>query len=240
MTLNDKCLLVVKPKEPMHHWLSTVLQSAEEELKKDFAHCADEKVEISLEQMQADANCYVLPIFPPKETAAYLEKHVAALFGTELNTWCSVQTVWPEVNFSNFMSSFNLDFFFNWMNFQSQEIADSEKNLSTLVLLIKPNEKFLAYLRTTLTEKFKLPEAAVQLLDLAAVQEASTAVISDIQEVGEVEYFLDQHAEEIFHHQLLLWGGKDLDDSWSEGFDLRAFREYFTIEIHSHIYLMMQ
>jgi hypothetical protein len=240
MNLDDKCLLVLKPSEALYHWLTSILEASQQELRSDFKRQADDPVEVSLEEMQADASCYLMPSFPPNETAAYLEKHMADIFRAELSTWCPVEAVWPPLNFATFVSSFKFDFYFDWMNFKKEELLETQQDMQNVVLLIKPAEPFKDYLRNLLTEKCKLPAAMLdQALELRFIQNGSTAVITDVYSLENLETFLEQHSEEIFRHQLLLWGGEETQDFWPGDLGFQMFRQWFSVEIHRHTYFML-
>lgn len=234
MNLNDKCLLVLRPAEPFHEWATTLIQASER------AYRLGTPIQLSLEEMQYDTSCYILPLLSPEKTADYLEKHAADMFGTELSTWCGLRDYWPKINFSNFVSSFQFDFYFDWMNFQQAGIAESKQNLSTITLLIKPTERIKEFLRPLLIEKFQVSAADVEEeLNMSIIQNGSTAVITDIDTLDNVEYFLEQHCEEIFTHQLARWGGEDSQAYWPRDLDIRNFKEWFTVEIHTYTYLML-
>lgn len=240
MNFNNKCLMVLKASEPFHAWLQNLVQMVEDSLKQDFKHNADEKMEVSLEQMQNDANCYVIPLLAADEATAFIENHTQQLFEIELNTWCSMQALWPAISFSNLIFSFSFDFYFDWMSFQSDEIPDETQDLSSILLLLKPNEHFAHFLHAQLLERRHLStEILGQELSLSLIQEGSTSVVTDIHELDEVDYFLDQHAEELISHQLEFWGGKPMQESWSAGFDVKALREFFSVEIHRHVHVML-
>lgn len=239
MNLDDKSLLILKPAEAFHQWLVGLLHAAEEAAKGDFSSLANDPVEVSLEDMQQDTTCYIIPALSPEETTAYLEKHTADMFRTELNVWCKIQDYWPSLDFSNFVASFKFDFYFDWMDFQKQEMTAGNNSLQNIILLVKPTERMKEYLRTLLVEKFKVPESEVEgKLDLHLIQNGATAVITDTADLDELDYFLDIHCEEIFTHQLILWGGEDSQPYWPRDLDLRSFKEWFTVDIHRHTYLM--
>jgi|GEM_PF-4887150 len=242
MDLNNKCLLVLKPAQPFQHWLQTSLNAAEEVIREKLPTQAEDPVEVSLDDLQTDATAYLMPVYSPEQTADFIKARAETLFSRELENWYSYRAAWPMVNFSNFTSNFNFEFYYDWMNFREEQLTEQAKNIESIILVIKPKEKFAAeFLRTLLIEKFSLDEAEVeQKLDLNVIQRGSTAVITDITELDEVEYFLNRHAEEIFRHQLLLWGGEDSEDLWPRDTDWRAFGESFEIEIHRHNYLMSQ
>lgn len=240
MDLNNKCLLVLKATEPFHAWLQSVIELAEETLKQDFKHCADEKIEITLEQVQTDANCYVIPLLSGEAVTDFIEQHAEKLFEIELNTWCSLQSFWPTVNFTNFAFSFSFDFYVNWMNFQNEDIKEDSQSLANIILLLKPNDLFGKFLHSQLLDRGSLSlDLLGENLDLNLIQEGSTSVITDVQEIDDIDYFLDQHAEELISHQLQFWGGEPLQEAWSAGFDVKTLREFFSIEIHRHTYLML-
>ncbi|HVY53719.1 MAG TPA: hypothetical protein VHA13_04295 [Gammaproteobacteria bacterium] len=228
MLFVDKSLLIVKPAEPFRQWLMNVLQAS---------HVVP-KTDISLEQIQDDANCYVIPMLPSPQTAAYIKQHSEEIFRTELSTWCKVKEVWPDLSFANFLASFNFNFYFDWMDFSSTNKLQGN-SLPNITLLIKPNENFADYLKTLMVERFKMDPAIVdKKMNFELIQNGSTAVITDVNSLNDVEYFIDQHCEEIFIHQLILWGGADCKNLWPRDMDLRGFKESFSIEIHQHTYVM--
>lgn len=240
MELNDKCLLVLKPSEPMHQWLTEVLQASHQELERELKSAIASPLEVSLDEMQTDASCYIIPALSPDETTTYLEKNMDALYRAELNIWCPVEEVWPTLDFGNFVSSFKFNFYFDWMNFQKEELVETQQSIQNVVLLVKPEEPFKEYLRTLFIEKYTVPEAEVNAnLDLRTIQDGSTVVITDIASVDDIETFLEQHAEEIFRHQLLMWGGEDTQSFWPNDLDLKTLKEWFSIEIHRHTHLML-
>lgn len=227
MHFHDKSLLIVKPVEPFRQWLVNVLKAGQKT-----------EANVSLEKIQEDANCYIIPMLPSQQTASYIKEHSEEIFKTELSSWCKAKEVWPDLTFSNFLSNFKFDFYFDWMNFK-EDAELNGKTLPTITLLIKPNEHFADYLRTLMVERFKMSPAAVEKkMDFELIQNGSTAVITDISHLDDVEYFIDQHCEEIFIHQLILWGGADAKDLWPRDVDLRGFKESFTVEIHQHTYVM--
>lgn len=233
MDLSDKCLLVVKPTEPIQHWLEELMAAASP------AAVPVSVPELS-EELQSDANCYIMPNLPPDQTAQFIKDHAQSIIRTELSTWCRFEEVWPKMNFSNLTSSFKFEFYYDWMNFKADGQNEKDKSLNQIVLLIKPREKFTEYIHTVLVQKFNLsPAEADKKLNLDLIRNGSTAIITDVDFLDEVESFLDRHVEEIFHHQLILWGGEDSQDLWPRDLDLRAFKESFEVEIHRHTYLML-
>ena len=225
--ITDKCLLIVKPKEPFYEWVQALAREA----KMGSS--------VTLELMQEDANCYVMPTLPPKETASYIESHTPEMFEHELNLWCKVKQVWPSVNFPTFASFCQFNFFYDWLDFRDLSAPKSEEDMKNIILLVKPKEKIKEYLREVLLNKFKVPPQEVDAkLDMNLILNGSTVVITDIEALDDIEYFMEHHYEEIFVHQLMLWGGEGSEAYWPSSNDIREFREYFSIEIHPHTYLL--
>jgi hypothetical protein len=231
MILNDKCLLVVKPAEGFQQWLESVLA---------LANPTKERPKLSLNTLQSDSNCYIIPSLSPDHAAHFVKDHAEPILRRELSAWCRIPEVWPTLDFLNLVSSFQFDFYYDWLDFKSESIHEKQESLNTIVLLIKPKEKLTEYLHTLLVQQFQLsPAEADKKLNLDLIRNGSTAVISNVQSLDDVDSFLEQHAEEVFTHQLILWGGEDSRSLWPRDTDFRAFKESFEIEIHQHTFLML-
>jgi hypothetical protein len=238
MILTNKSLLIMKPQEPFHLWLRTVIEASQKVIARDSHLKAIEIPPVSLEMMQMDATCYVMPKLPPIETAKYIQEHAPAMFTHELNNWCKVESTWPPFEYQQFLSYFNFDFYFDWLDFNEGALED-QRELQHILLLIKPRHKVQAYLRQILIEKMNVsPEDAEKKVNMQIIERASTAVITNIQSLQDVERFLLEHYREIFEHELLLWVGPEFREAWPDEKDLALFKEWFSVEIHQHTFLL--
>jgi len=77
----DRCLIILRPKEPFLTWLKGL----------------PEPVDYSLEDLRSDAKAVLIPDFDAEdELDDFLATHALELFESELEDWWTDKKVWPE------------------------------------------------------------------------------------------------------------------------------------------------
>lgn len=103
----NRSVIIVVPQEPFWHWLNDLPDS-------DLS-------ELSLEDLQEDANSYLIPACDNadqvwEEVAARVEQ----IFAAELADWCEDENQWPDLH---------IDIFSEWFEVQlSSVLIDLDEN----------------------------------------------------------------------------------------------------------------
>lgn len=92
----NRCLVIVRPKQPFLDWLQSV----------------DHEEKLSLEDIQQDPTAYLIPEYALNaEQAKILEWGYDLMFEAELNLWYTDPKLWPpERNLDTFLQWFDVQF----------------------------------------------------------------------------------------------------------------------------------
>ena len=91
----NRCALVLKPTEAYLAWAKGV---------------PDEDEGLSLEEITRDSTCYLIPEIEGAPQN-WLRRNYAAMFASELESWCTDERFWPEDrSFKNFKRFFRVRF----------------------------------------------------------------------------------------------------------------------------------
>lgn len=97
----NRSVIIVMPREPFWLWLNDL-----PDMELDG---------LSLAELQADANSYLLPACQNMdEVWDELEARVATIFAAELADWCEDESLWPDLH---------PDIFGEWFDVQISSIA---------------------------------------------------------------------------------------------------------------------
>ena len=83
MFLVNRCVVVLRPRQPFLDWLNRTLD--------------DHLVELTLAQIRSDCTTFLLEEFEePEEAVRWLDEHHQRIFAMELGSWHEDSSIWPR------------------------------------------------------------------------------------------------------------------------------------------------
>ncbi|WP_434778967.1 hypothetical protein [Neisseria sp. Ec49-e6-T10] len=92
----DRSIALIQPKQPFLDWLRSVED--------------DQAIELTLSQLRADCNTFLIPQYvEPEEAVAYIDDIYLSIFKIELSSWYEDETVWPkDLSLKAFWETFDI------------------------------------------------------------------------------------------------------------------------------------
>ena len=93
----SRCLIVVKPKQPLVDWINKL----------------DPTNPVTLEEAQYDSSSFLLPTFdeildPERTVESYLKSNYQGIFLQELSDWYLDPKAYPKMTYSHFLEWFEI------------------------------------------------------------------------------------------------------------------------------------
>lgn len=182
---------------------------------------------IDLKLLNTDCSAYIIPKHQSEEnTLKEIETKFPIMFRYEIARWLGFDARNNiENNYLDFTCCFR-------MQFHSHIIWQDPIENNAQLLIVKPRIKLLQWLKSVVNEAEQYTDL-LEVVKLSHVQENSSVIIKTITAAEEITLFLHKNFQSIAENALHRFTSKVQD--WPVINSFACFKEYFFIEIHTHL-----